>query len=176
MKGENKMQQGKMYLGKSEYINNGTDMADTFLHISEEDEKVSKDLYNMKYYNQAVYFLLQSMEKYVKHVICKKIDATKPYFAEKIRETGHSIDKSLNFLIEIIVGNDKNLKEQIELQIRHTICRGLKFTVIHNAVRYPTYSEKKNNYKTLSMNAQDYDELYKIYNALKKFLKDFDRI
>ena len=170
------MQQGKMYLGKAEYINNGTDMAYTFLHISEEDEKVAETLYNMKYYNQAVYFLIQSMEKYVKHAICKKIDATNPYFAEKIRKIGHSIDESINFLIEIIAGNDKNLKEQIDLQIRHTICHNIKFTVIYNAVRYPAYNERKNNYKTLNMNSQDYDELYKIYNALKKALKDFDRI
>lgn len=170
------MQQEKLYLGKLKYINSGIDIADVFLQISKEDEEVAQNLYNIRHYNQAVYFLLQSMEKYVKYVICKKIDITNPYFANKIRETGHSIDASIDFLVEIIAGNDKNLKEQIGIQIRHTICRDIRFSMIHNAVRYPIYSSYHESYKTLLMSSEDYSELYRIYNVLKKSLKDFDRI
>ena len=105
------MRKENMNLGRTTYINNGIDMASIFFNISQEDEKTSKILYEKGYYNQSVYFCIQSMEKYVKFFICKKVDISNKYFANKIRETGHSIDSSIDFLIEIIAGNDNLLRE-----------------------------------------------------------------
>ena len=46
---------------------------------------------------------VQAMEKKIKGYICGKVDALNPYFAEKLRDIGHSLDKSIEFLIEMIV-------------------------------------------------------------------------
>ena len=170
------MRKENMNLGRTTYINNGIDMANIFFNISQEDEKTSKILYEKGYYNQSVYFCIQSMEKYVKFFICKKVDISNKYFANKIRETGHSIDSSIDFLIEIIAGNDNLLREQISNQIKNQILHGVKLSRLYNAVRYPFYNEYNKSYKILKMSLIDCKEMYMMFEALKKMLQDLGRI
>ena len=61
-------------MGQRRIFKDGGEMAGVFLDLSRKDEDASVVLYKSGYYNQAVYMLIQSMEKYIKHMICKKID------------------------------------------------------------------------------------------------------
>ena len=170
------MKQEKMYLGKAIYINNGIDIANIFFNISQEDEKTSEVLCEKGYYNQSVYFCIQSMEKYIKFFICKKVDISNKYFADKIRETRHSIDILIDFLIEIVAGNDNLLREQISNQIKNQILHGVKLSRLYNAVRYPFYNEYNKSYKFLKMSLTDCKEIHKMFESLKKMLQDLGRI
>ena len=151
-------------------------MANIFFNISQEDENTSKVLCEKGYYNQAVYFCIQAMEKYVKSFICRKVDISNKYFADKIRETGHSIDTSIDFLIEIVSGNDNLLREQISNQIKNQILHGVKLSRLYNAVRYPFYNERNTSYKFLKMSLTDCKEIYMMFESLKRMLQDLDRI
>ena len=170
------MARDKRVFGKYTYINTGIDMANVFLKISEDDEKVANVLCENGNYNEATYFYIQSMEKYVKYFISQKVDISNKYFANKIRETGHSIDKSIGFLIEIVAGNDDLLREQISNQIKYQILKGVKLSVLYNAVRYPFYNEYKGNYKILSMSISDCLDIKNMFKGLKNMLQDLGRI
>ena len=99
----------KLYLGKSYYINNGIDMSDEYFNISQSDERAASLLCQQGLYNQSVYLYIQSMEKYVKSAICKKIDVINDYYAKKLRLMGHSLDDTIDFFIEIVSGNNKGI-------------------------------------------------------------------
>ena len=144
-KPEEYMMTKKLYLGKSHYINNGIDMSDEYLNISKNDEKAAELLYLQSLYNQAVYFYIQSMEKYIKSAICRKIDVTNDYYADKLHMIGHSLDDAIDFFIEIVSGNNEMLKMQITEQLKKGVLKGVRFSAIYNAVRYPFY--KNYNYK-----------------------------
>lgn len=158
----------KIYLGKSRYINNGIDMSHEYLRISQEDEKAARLLYQQNLYNQAVYFYIQSMEKYIKGAICRKIDVTNDYYANKLRMLGHSLDDAIDFFIEIVSGNNEILKMQITEQLKNGVLRGIRFSTIYNAVRYPFY--KSNNYKLTEMSKNDCEQMKEIYDLLKKYI------
>lgn len=100
----------RLYLGKTRYISNGIDMSDEYLNISQKDEKAAGLLYRQGLYNQAFYFYIQSMEKYIKSAICRKIDVTNDYYANKLRMMGHSLDDAIDFFIEIVSGSNEILK------------------------------------------------------------------
>ena len=95
------MAKKQIYLGRNRYINNGIDMSDEFLIISKNDEKATQILCQQGLYNQAAYFYIQSMEKYIKSFICKKIDVTNDYYANRLRTLGHSLDTVIVFLLKL---------------------------------------------------------------------------
>lgn len=161
-----------LYLGKSYYINNGIDMSDEFLKISIQDEKSAILLYQQGFYNQSVYFYIQSMEKYIKNSICKKIDITNLYYANKLRELGHSFDDAIDFYIEIIAGNDEVLRMQIIEQLKNGVLKGLHFSIIYNSTRYPFY--KNNSYKITEMSSNDCEQLMNIYQSLKNYINSIN--
>lgn len=158
----------KLYLGKSHYINNGIDMSDEYLNISKNDEKAAELLYLQSLYNQAVYFYIQSMEKYIKSAICRKIDVTNNYYADKLRMIGHSLDDAIDFFIEIVSGNNEMLKMQITEQLKKGVLKGVRFSAIYNAVRYPFY--KNYNYKLTQMSKNDCEQMKEIYDLLKRYI------
>ena len=82
------------------------------------------------------------MEKYIKHIICKKVDILKGFFADKLRDDGHNFDKSIDFLITIMAGNQEVLAESLKKQFKEKILQGQKFFIIYNAVRYPFSNER----------------------------------
>jgi HEPN domain-containing protein len=164
------MKDTQIYLGKRNKINSGLGISEQFLDMAKSDEEAAQLLYKSKHYNHAIYFYIQSMEKYIKGFICKKINATNPYFAESLRNLGHSLDKATDFFIEIVSGNDETLKHQISVQLKQDVFKNIRFSAIYNAVRYPFYTN--NTYTVTEMSKEDCDTLQEIYNSLKKYIKE----
>lgn len=90
------------------------DVADTYRHLAEQDEEVAKKLYCMGEYRRAIYFYIQSMEKLIKAKIYTKVNPNIPYFRERNKD--HSLDKAVDFLLEII-GTDDIVRNQAREQI-----------------------------------------------------------
>lgn len=162
--------QKRAFLGNSTIISDGSNMSSEYLKISQEDEAVADLLYTQGYYNQSLYFYIQSMEKYIKSYICQKIDITNSYFAEEVRSIGHSLDRAVDFLIEIMSGNSNVLKEQLNTQLKSDILQDIRFSMLYNSTRYPFY--KNPNYIIIKMGKKDCDRIRDIYLLLKKYLKD----
>ena len=99
-------------------MNNGYDMSEEFGMIAKQDEEVANLLCRQGFYNQSVYYYIQSMEKFIKSFICQKIDVTNNYYANKLRQLGHSLDAAIDFFIEIVSGNDNNLRIQVSEQLK----------------------------------------------------------
>lgn len=165
------------YLGKANYINTAADMGEEYYSLAQSDEEAARVLKQNKLYNQACYYYIQAMEKYIKAAICKKVDITKPYFANKIRELGHSLDKAVDFFLEIIVeGKDDILAEMLKNQLKNSVLQNIRFGGVHNAVRYPTYNEKHKNYIVTKMSKADTVMLENMVTVLKKYIEDTDII
>ncbi len=121
-------------------------------------------------YNQSAYYYIQSMEKLIKSFICRKIDMTNDYYANKLRKLGHSLDSAVDFYIEIVSGNNELLRVQVSKQLKDIILKGIHFSTIHNSVRYPSY--KNGNYRITEMTQNDCIELQNIYNSLRTYIND----
>ena len=106
------------------------------------DEDAAKILCENRCYNQAAYFYIQSMEKYIKGYICQKINIANKTYANLLRGLGYSLDEVVDLLIKIISGNDERLKQQTEYQLKAVILRNVCFSVMYNAVRCPYYGKQ----------------------------------
>jgi hypothetical protein len=165
-----------MYLGKRVYLNNVMDIADNYHETAEKNKKSADILFKNGLYNESAYFYIQAMEKYVKEQICRKIDVSNNYYAEKLRETGHSLDKSVDFLIQIYSGNNELIKNQIYNQIVINIFEKNKFEKLNNTLRYPFYNYHNKEYSFINM---DYNSCIKLQNmttALIKFMNDLYKL
>lgn len=160
--------------GKPLYIDDAVQMSNLYADISREDEKASKILFEQGLYNQAVYFLIQSMEKYIDSIICRKIDISNSYFSEWLRKNAHSIEKNIDFLVDIEISRNEVLNNSIGDLIKNKILMGVRFSKLHNNVRYPYYNEYKGNYMLIQMTSEDYCEIAKIFDTLKKTLTDLE--
>ena len=166
------MVQKKIYLGKPHYVNNGYDMSEEFGMIAKQDEEVAGLLCRQGFYNQSVYYYIQSMEKFIKSFICQKIDVTKNYYANKLRQLGHSLDAAIDFFIEIVSGNDNNLRIQVSEQLKNGVLKGIRFSAIHNASRYPYYNN--GSYRITEMSKNDCVQLKDIYDMLKTYINSIN--
>lgn len=166
------MKQNSVYLGESRYINDGIDMAAEFEMIAKQDEKAAILLSNHGLYNQSVYYYIQSMEKFIKSNICKKLDITNDYYANRLRDLGHSLDAALDFFIEIVSGNDNNFRIQINEQLKNNVLKGIHFSVIHNSSRYPSY--KNGRYRITEMTRHDCIQLQNIFDMLKVYINSIN--
>jgi HEPN domain-containing protein len=112
------MQKGEgMKIGNDKCLHNSIDVAFTYQKLAEDNRKSADLLFNHSLYNEAAYFYIQTMEKIIKEEICKIVDVTNPYFSDKLRNIGHSLDLSVSFLIEILSGNNELLKNQLTAQL-----------------------------------------------------------
>lgn len=162
-------------MGQRRIFKDGGEMAGVFLDLSRKDEDASVVLYKSGYYNQAVYMLIQSMEKYIKHMICKKIDISKDFFADKLKDDAHNFDKSIDFLITIIAGDNKIFAESLKMQFKEQLLQRQKFSFIYNAIRYPFLNKQYKSYSFIEMNRRDYEKIADIFGVLKKALRDLGR-
>lgn len=162
----------RAFLGRNEKISTGADMSIIFMDLAKKDEQAGNILYHQKLYNQSAYFYIQSMEKYIKSFICKKIDITNRFYANELNHNiKHSLDLSIDFMIQLFANNDEILKQQMEKQIQEEIFKGIKFNWIYNAIRYPFY--KNNNiYTMLYLSEKDCRLLKDMYILLKKYMND----
>lgn len=159
------------YIGKNQYVYNGSEIADEFLRIAKEDEKAADFLYQNQFYNQAIYFYIQSMEKFIKAYICRRIDVSNEYFAEQLRSLGHSLDAAADFFVKIIAGNDENLHNQLNHQIKTSIFENIRFTSTYNAVRYPYYNSKYHSYCLRKTDFNDCERIQEMYRKLKDYIE-----
>ncbi|MGL5126295.1 MAG: hypothetical protein ACRC6U_10015 [Fusobacteriaceae bacterium] len=159
-------------LGKVKYINDPAEMANIFLEISESDENTSMHLYNTKQYNQAIYFMIQSIEKYIRYAISRKINMINPDFARKLRDMSHSFDDLLEFLIEIMSGENRNLFCQLQELIKENILENTLFNKLHNDLRYPKYIQGKEVYRVLITTKEDYHKIRDVSFKLKNCINE----
>lgn len=164
----------QIHLGQQLIFKNGNEMAEVFFSLSRKDEEAAQILFRAGYYNQAIFLLIQSMEKYIKHIICKKVDISKGFFADKLRDDGHNFDKSIDFLITIMAGNQEVLAESLKKQFKEKILQGQKFFIIYNAVRYPFSNKRYGTYSFVEMKRGDYEKIEEIFSVLKKSLRELE--
>ena len=161
-----------MQIGKKIFIKDSVDIAENYLKTAQNDENAAILLMNQKFYNQAAYFFIQAMEKYIKHRIADRINVLNKYFADEINKTmGHSLDKSLELLVNVYAGNDKILFEQINQQLRQHVLKDLNFRFLNNSLRYPIYNAKFGNYMHMVLNESDCDKIKSSLDALKIYLE-----
>ena len=166
-----------MFIGKRNFMTDTMDVAEHYLSIAKKDEEAAKALEDKALFNQAGYFYIQAMEKQVKAYIAKKVDVTNEYFAEEIRKTmGHSLNKSLELLFKLCVGNDDSLYNHLYQQLTEQVFKNVKFNALHNKVRYPTYNSKNKNYTELMLDKKDCEELNNMLSLLKQYLNNLNRI
>ncbi|MDE6730476.1 MAG: HEPN domain-containing protein [Oscillospiraceae bacterium] len=166
------MKQKTEKFGRRQYYSNSPEIAEEYQKMAVKDEKSAVLLQRNGLYNQSVYCYIQAMEKYIKSYISRKIAVTNPYFAERIREMGHSLDKSIDFLVEIMAGGQEVLRFQMEHQIKEIIFRNIRFSRLYNSTRYPFYDSKRKNYSVDEMTSQDCIRMAEICQSLKKYLND----
>lgn len=164
------------YIGTRRYINDGIDMSSIYEQKAIHDENAAQLLASQGLYSQAVYFYIQSMEKNIKAHICQKVDITQSYYANRLRKMGHSLDSSIYFLIEVLAGNNEIIREQISKQILSGVFQDIRFSSLHNNVRYPLYHSDTQNYSMLEISESDCYRIQEIHLCLKRFLKDLYKI
>lgn len=165
-----------MFFGKRKIINDGLDVALKYHELAEKDYASANILADNGMYNEAAYFYIQAMEKYTKEQICQKIDPSNKCFANMIKDTGHSLDKSLAMLIEIYCGKDIVAKQQIENILLKNVLKDTKFEILNNTLRYPRYDFKYKNYTAIELSREDTDILCQMTLSLKKALSDLYKI
>ena len=166
-----------MKIGNRTFIYDGLEVAELYQNMARNDESAARNLAQQNFYNQAAYFFVQAMEKYIKHHIAQKINVTKKFFADELGRTmGHSLDKSLRLLIKLYAGNDETLFEQMRRQIKQHVLKDVDFRFMNNSLRYPIYNERHENYVLFTLNQADCNELNKILQALKNYLGDLNRV
>ena len=151
-------------------------VSQVYKEIAEKDLKSSEILFENELYNEAAYYIMQYMEKCVKEKLCRTIDVTNTYFSNKLREIGHSLDASVEFLIEILSQGNSVLKEQITKQLVEGVLRNIRFSGLYNEVRYPRFNYKYNQYTILNITKEDCEALKQISENLRKYLDDLDKL
>lgn len=159
-----------MFIGKRNSVESSLQVAEAFHDLAKSNFDSAVLLQNNGLYNEAAYFYIQSMEKYVKEQICNKIDVSNPYFAEKLRSTGHSLDMSINFLIEIYGTSDEALKQQLEIIFLKTILKNTVFGKLNSILRYPTYNYHKEKYTLINVDFKNCEQLKQMTLNLKSAL------
>lgn len=153
-------------------LKHGVDVSYQYGRLAREDERVGLMLKERGEHRHSIYFLVQAMEKYVRSKIFSIVDATNPYFRE--RERNHSVEAALEFLVEVINGNNL-VRDQIKKQLREYVLGDIKFNLLHNNLRYPFYSSHYNSFSHLEVNKSDNELIIQKLNALKSFLEGVDR-
>ncbi len=153
-------------------ISHNVEAAVEYGRLAREDESAGISLKERGAHRHSIYFLIQAMEKYVRAKTFSIVDARNPYFRE--RERTHSVEAALDFLIEVINGN-QIVRDQIKKQLRDHVLGDIRFNLLHNNLRYPFYSERFNSYSSLEFSERDSDLILQKLNSLKIFLEGIDR-
>lgn len=163
------------FIGRRKYIE-PLEMSNTYTYLGKKDEEAAILLQKHLLYNEAVYMYIQSMEKKIKGYICKKINVSFPYYADKLRDIGHSLDKSIDFLIEILAANNDVLRNQLSIQLKSGVFENIEFSKLYNNCRYPYYYYERKNYSMLDIGEKDCTRIANVSKKLDRFISDFDRL
>ena len=166
-----------MYLGNRKFLKDSIEVAHEYLKTAMQDEKSAVILDSRELYNQAAYFYVQAMEKQIKAKIAQIVDVTNAYYKEMIKKTiGHSLDKSIEILVQIYDGKGNAMVEdRLREQLITKVLKDIKFSALHNKTRYPDFDENKKKYVVIEMGKIDCVELAKMLKGLKQYLKDLER-
>ena len=149
------------------------DVCHVYRKLSEEDEAAGNLLMLQNKYRHACYFYVQAMEKYVRSVIFKKVNAKNEWFIGKTRT--HNLDELLDFLIEIVSTNP-TIQAQVKQQLDQFVLKGVRFGQLHNELRYPLFYHKTQQYTLLEITKNDADVCRQKLNDLKRFLQDIGKL
>lgn len=164
-----------MYFGKRIIISKPEDIADEYNKIAQDDLRAAITLEKSGLYNQAGYYYFQSMEKRIKYHIAKRTNIINDYFAESIRRTmGHSLNHSIDLLLEIYSGNDQIKRKQLKDMMEHYVFMNTDFSIMNNKFRYPSYSRFHKNYTIIKLSAEDCRNLNAMQERLDKYLIEMD--
>lgn len=153
------------------YISTSSEVSDKYLEIASADEKSAGILENARLWNQAGYLYVQSMEKLIKAKIANKIDVLNFGFAEQFRGTlGHSLEKSIDMLVDIYAGGDAHLCSHMKQQLLNQVLRGVNFALLHNHLRYPFFNKKYKDYISIDLTESDCKLLKNMLAGLKAYL------
>ena len=166
-----------MYLvGKKISLCTSFDVANEYKKIAEQDLKAAQLLKDNGLYNEAYYYYIQSMEKSIKSRICEIVDVTNPFFANEMKRIGHSLDAAIEFLLRLVSGNNEVLYQHIKKQILEDVLKEIRFSSLHNNVRYPYFNSYKNEYVYLNITSNDCNAIEQMEKNLKAFVESLYRI
>src|SRR3712207_3494375 len=161
-----------MKIGTKNNLKTSIEVAESYSKLAYSNKKAGNLLFENKLYNEASYNYIQCIEKMIKEEICKKVNSTNPYFSEKLRQIGHSLDDSISFLIEILSGNNIVMREQIKIQLISGVLKNIRFGSVHNDLRYPKFNKKTEKYSIVQATKNDCEILKKIINSLEDYLRE----
>lgn len=154
-------------------IKRNIEVSNEYEMLAKKDEEVAKILESSGNYRHAIYFYIQSMEKYIRSKIFSIVNPNLQYFREK--NNHHSLEKAIDFLLEILT-TDENVRETLRQQLITTVIGDINYRQLHNSLRYPFYSVRHDSYSVLYYSKEDCQFIQAGLNKLKKYLKDIDRI
>ena len=164
-----------MYVGKRIKLGNSLEVANEYKSIAESNLKAARLLQINGMYNECYYYYIQAMEKNIKAKICTIVDIANPFLADQMNKIGHSLDEAIDFLLKLVSGNNEVIYEQIKQQMVEGVLKNIRFSSLHNNVRYPNYS-KKYGYSFLKITCEDCIEIEKMQERLEKFINELDRL
>lgn len=148
-------------------------ISEYYLSVAEKDKKAGDILASQGLYNQALYFQLQYMEKFIKSEISKKIDIKNIYTREFINK--HSIEELILFLVDILE-EDGVRKEQLKTQIESILGR-INYKALYNNIRYPYFKKDNNSFFFIEYSKDDYENLVNdVFEQLKRYIKELYRL
>lgn len=160
------------YIGKRSRLANRIDVAAEYANLAKNDWKAAEVLHENGLYNEAVYYYIQTMEKRIKEKICCIVDILNPDFSDRMRTFGNSLDGAIEFLIEILSGNDKNLHETLTDEIVRDILQDINFSKLHNNVCYPAYDRHKKEYTSLEIPKEECNNIKMMAERLDQYLRE----
>ncbi|WP_429168616.1 HEPN domain-containing protein [Aeromonas rivipollensis] len=144
-----------------------------YLALARSDEVAAEKLSQVDCYRQACYFIIQSMEKYIRAKIFSLVRADVKYFRDENRN--HSLDSAIDFLIKVI-SSDSIIQQQVSKQLAEYVLVNTKYNHLHNNLRYPAYFSKSDSYYILDVGREDYQTLFNRLSSLKHFLNDINKL
>jgi hypothetical protein len=153
-----------MYIGT---MRHNINVSEEYYQLAKKDEEVAKLLKENKQYRHAMYFFIQSMEKYIRSRIFILVNPNIEYFREKNKH--HSINEAVEFLVEI-VSSDPAIQKQIKQQLSDFVFQNINFQNLHNNLRYPFYFHKRKSYVSLDFKQKDCEIIEQKLDSLKNYL------
>jgi len=148
-------------------------VAGEYERLADEDEQAARLLIEQHHYRHATYFVVQSMEKRVRHSIFSMVNAGQVYYRDQTRT--HDLEDLLEFLIQIVTA-DPITRTHVSDLLSNRVLGGHRFKTLHNNLRYPFYSDRDGAHCMLEIREQDACYALELLQRLKEFLVDIPRL
>src|SRR5216684_947109 len=136
-----------------------------YARLAREDEAAANVLAESGCYRHATYFIVQAIEKHLRAKIFEIADPA----SEEVRQANrnHSVEDAVSYLVSTF--KETSLRMLIQEQFDAFLFRGLRFNLLHNDVRYPTYFEQRATFSCLDIQKEDLIEMFDRVDWLKDF-------